>query len=227
MAKPADVIQIPNLDKEFVARRNRDGHWLLDRFHENIILMNKLAGSLPRKMPWQVYSVEGHNAVVSALQEKGLLGEAYRFHWQEMLDHIQAFGLLSAWRQTELASSAIWALRRNDPLCAALLSRAAIETTAKYAWFMSQFRPPLEAMIGKEELVIGKDLEKELLKTLWASRLEDTEEIYRPTNIVTVIGHITKKIHIRKTWAPATPIFVRWPTPTWLDAQSICRVTAG
>jgi hypothetical protein len=154
MAKPADVIQIPNLDKEFVARRNRDGHWLLGRFHENIILMNKLAGSLPRKMPWQVYSVEGHNAVVSALQEKGLLGEAYRFHWQEMLDHIQAFGLLSAWRQTELASSAMWALRRNDPLCAALLSRAAIETTAKYAWFMSQFRPPLVAtIVGKKKPV--------------------------------------------------------------------------
>jgi hypothetical protein len=190
MARSADLIQIPNLDKEFVARRNPGGHWLLDRFHENIGFMNRLAASLPRKMPWRAYSVEEHNAVFSALQERGLFGEAYRFHWQEMLDAIQAFGLLSAWRQTELASSAIWALRRNDPLCAALLSRAAIETAANYAWFMSKYRAPLEGMIGREELDVGKELETELLKTLWASRLEDTEEIYRPTSIVTVLGHI-------------------------------------
>src|SRR5262245_45430116 len=117
MARSAELIQIPNLDKEFVARRNPNSHWLLDRFHENIGVMNKLAASLPRKMPWRAYTVEGHKAVMSALGEEGRLGEAYRFHWQEMLDAIQAFGLLSAWRQAELASSAIWALRRNDPLC--------------------------------------------------------------------------------------------------------------
>jgi hypothetical protein len=122
---------------------------------------------------------------------------AYRLLWQDMLDQVEAYGLLSAWRLTELVSSAVWAIRRNDPLCAAIMARAALETSANYAWFQTKFRPGIEAAIGKlaDKIIIDTGpLEDELLKTLWASRLENVEAFYNPQSIVTIIGHITKKI---------------------------------
>jgi hypothetical protein len=69
--------------------------------------------------------------------------------------------------------------------------------SANYAWFQTKFRPGIEAAIGKlaDKIIIDTGpLEDKLLKTLWASRLENVEAFYNPQSIVTIIGHITKKI---------------------------------
>jgi hypothetical protein len=119
----------------------------------------------------------------------------YRLAWQDMLDQVQAFGMLSVLRLIELVSSAVWAIRRDDPLCAAIMARAAMETTASYSWFQTKVRPAIESCIGKAELFIDfRELEEELLKTLWACRLEEAEKYLNPINIVTIIGHIARKI---------------------------------
>ena len=91
-------------------------------------------------------------------------------------------------------SSAVWGIRRNDTLCAAIMARAALETTASYAWFQTTMRPGIDAVIGKDMIIDFGPLEDEILKTLWASRLEDADAFYKPTNIVTIIDHITKKV---------------------------------
>jgi hypothetical protein len=75
--------------------------------------------------------------------------DAYRLAWLDILDQGEAFGLLSAYRLTELVSSAVWAIRRNDPLCTAIMARAALETSACYVWFQMKMRPGIDAAIGK------------------------------------------------------------------------------
>src|SRR5271166_4308045 len=111
-----------------------------------------------------------------------------------MLGQIQEFGLLTAWRLTEVASAAVWAIRRDDPVCAAIMARAAIETAASYAWFQSKVRPAIDTFVEQNTIGHIEDLEDELLKTLFASRSEEVEKFYNPTNIVTIIGHISSKI---------------------------------
>jgi hypothetical protein len=194
MVRRAERIHIPNLDPKFILDRNSRSNWWVAQFNENISLLNRLAGNLPKSLPWRKRTVEQLKAEVDQLRALGLRMDAYKLAWQDMLDQIQAFGLLSAWRLVELVSSAIWATRRNDPLCAAIMARAALETSASYAWFQTRIRPGIDAVIGKDQFVDFEQLEIEILKTLWASRLEDVEEFYNPTNIVTIIGHITKKI---------------------------------
>jgi hypothetical protein len=57
-------------------------------------------------------------------------------------------------------------------------------------------RPAVDAAVGTlaEGLLVDLEpLETELLKTLWASRLEDVETLYNPTKIVTIVDHISKK----------------------------------
>ena len=54
----------------------------------------------------------------------------------------------------------------------------------------------LYALIRRGNQAVASNLRNSIssLKTLWASRLEDVEAFYNPTNIVTIIGHITKKV---------------------------------
>jgi hypothetical protein len=115
---------------------------------------------------------------------------------------IEAFSVMSAWRLAELTRSAVWAIRREDIVCAALMSRAALETAASYAWLKTEIRPGLET-IGQSDTPtlfkymeggVEKDLEHKLLKVVFASKLEEAEEFYKPTNILTLIQHIAKKI---------------------------------
>jgi len=139
--------------------------------------------------------VEQLKAEVAALHDNDRYLDGYRLAWQDMVEQVQAFGMLSTLRLTELVASAVWATRRNDPLCAAIMARAALETTASYARFQTMMRPAIEGAFGKfaeRNLVFGS-LETELLKTLWASRLEDAEKFYNPTSIVTIIDKITAK----------------------------------
>ena len=74
------------------------------------------------------------------------------------------------------------------------MARAALETAASYAWFGTKFRAALDQLIDNNMMGIIDDLEDELLKTLFASRVADVEKFYNPTNIVTIVGHITKKV---------------------------------
>lgn len=194
MVRAAKRIHIPNLDPKFVRDRNPDGNWVVKQFNENVSMLDELVGNLPRSLPWHPRTVEQLKAETNRLYDLGRPLDAYRLAWQDILDQVQAFGLLSTWRLTELVSSAVWAIRRNDPLCAAIVARAALETSASYAWFQSKVRPSIDDVIGKDQIVAFEQLEDEILKTLWASRLEETGDFYNPTNIVTIIGHITRKV---------------------------------
>lgn len=194
VVRPSKQVHIPKLDPKFVRERNPDDNWVVERFNENISMLDDVAGSLPISLPWRCRTVAQLKAETDRLYRLGRPLEAYRLAWQDILDQVQAFGLLSAWRLTEIVSSAVWAIRRNDPLCAAIMARAALETSASYAWFQTTTRPSIEDVIGKDMFINFGPLEDTILETLWASRLKDTESFYTPKNILTIIGHITKKV---------------------------------
>lgn len=166
MAQGARRIHIPNLDHKFVRDRNPDGNWIVERFNENISSLDKLAGNLPRSLPWRQRTVEQFKAERDQLYALGRPLAASRLAWQDMLDQAQAFGLLSVWRLIELVSSAVWAIRRNDPLCAAIMARAALETTASYAWFQTKMRPGIDAVIGKD-MILETRQQQERLIAMW------------------------------------------------------------
>ena len=113
MPRAAQRIHIPNLDPKFVRDRNPNGNSWVGQFNENISLLDELAGNLPKSLPWRHRTPEQFKAEAGGLLALHRPLAAYRLTWQDMLDQVQAFGLLSAWRLTELVSSAVWAIRRN------------------------------------------------------------------------------------------------------------------
>jgi hypothetical protein len=185
-------IHIPNFDKRFVADRNPDKYWLIERTIENIDVFNSFVENLPRDLPWEYQTTDDFKASTSKHIHSGDFSKVVKLWWTDMLGQIQAFGLTSAWRLAETLSSAVWALKRKDVICAALMARSCIETVSAYSVFASKVRPTLNEIIVKKSFAIVADLESELLKTMFASRLEGTENFYIPTNIITIIGKIEK-----------------------------------
>jgi hypothetical protein len=82
------------------------------------------------------------------------------------------------------------------------MSRAALETTAAYAWFQTEVRPALEKVAESNSPILVKyqeqdkviDLEHKLLKVVFASNLEDAEKYCNPRRIGKIIGDIAKKV---------------------------------
>ena len=103
MVRAAQRIQIPNLDANFVAARNPDNNWLIDRFVENIDTLNQLAANLPKKALWDFRTAEEFILMPALIPEANRERKQLQLWWKDMLGQIQAFGLLPAWRLTEVA----------------------------------------------------------------------------------------------------------------------------
>ena len=85
-------------------------------------------------------------------------------------------------------------------MCASLLARSALETAAAYL----DAARTVSATINKQspfvdpdlelrtQYVTSTDLEEYSLKTIFSSRLKSSDDIYSPTNIVTIISRLSK-----------------------------------
>jgi hypothetical protein len=190
---------VPPIEKYLLAQLRDPSNWFLEITKENIDWFNRVLDSVPRKYKWEFLNVEAFHHLVKSLEEKLpeeiAARDLYRLFWKDILGQIEAFSVMTAWRLGEIARSAVWAIRRNDVVCAAVMSRAALETAAAYAWFQTEIRPALDK-IGTEDvpILMTKDLEEKLLKVIYASSLEDSEAFYRPERIGRIIDKIATQI---------------------------------
>ncbi len=199
MARKSIPQFIPPIEKSLLKRLHTQENWMIERTAENIERFNELLNSIPREYPWEFRSAEAFERIGNTLESEI---EIYQHYWRDMLGQIEAFSVMSAWRLAEISRSGVWALRRGDVLCAAIMSRAGLETAASYAWFQSEVRPALEQLaqqktpgfIKYEENGLIKDLEDKLLKVVFASKRPNAENFYNPVNIVTIIEKISKKV---------------------------------
>jgi hypothetical protein len=103
------------------------------------------------------------------------------------------------------------------------MSRAALETAAAYAWLQTEIRPALEqfaaadtpTQIKYDDQGVIKDLEEKLLKVVYASKLRESGPFYNPTNIVTIIGKIAKKIPQQEIVADTYYFLCEVAHPNW------------
>ena len=163
---------------------------------------------------WRFRTDEAFHAAMMEIAPGDLL-EANRLYWRDQLGLCEAYAILSTWRTVDLARGCIWALARSDIVGAALMARSALENSAQLLDTSRSISATLvgdtvaaalteEAEdVGKQKLldpsvdfrkamVISEDFEKLLSKTLFATRLPGSEEIFKPTNIVTIIDRIIK-----------------------------------
>ena len=112
-----------------------------------------------------------------------------KLFWGDVLEQLEAFRVLSAWRALNLAKLTVKLLNKREFLGSATLARALMETAASQYHFAFQFKRVAEAAIsGSGNL---QEVEELLLRVLFASKEES--EIYKPTNIITKIKFASEK----------------------------------
>jgi hypothetical protein len=184
----------------------------------NLNLFNKLLATIPRDYSWNFVTVEAFRDLANRIVTTGRASDLYCHYWRDMIGQIEAFSIMSAWRLAEITRSAVWATRRDEVLCAAVMSRAALETAASYAWFQTEVRPAIEKIGRGDTPTTVPDLENKVL-VVFASRQEDQEEFYSLTNILTIIGHITKKIPGQEVLAETYEALCEVSHPNWMGRQ--------
>jgi len=127
MAGKSNPQFVPPIEKSLLKRLHTSDSWILDSARENIDRFNKLLNSVPRDYPWEFMSAEAFKRIAASIDSPTAL---YRHYWHDMLRQIDAYSVMSAWRLAEIGRSGVWALRRGDVVCAAIMSRAALETAA-------------------------------------------------------------------------------------------------
>jgi hypothetical protein len=118
-----------------------------------------------------------------------------RLYWEDMLKTCEAYTVMASWRIVELARSCVWALGREDILCAAIVARSALESTAQFVHSARTTSATLDSCAQadfRKDVITSSELETELIKTVFASRLPSSEKIYNPTNILTVLKHVSE-----------------------------------
>lgn len=130
-------------------------------------------------------------------------------YWRDQLGNWEAYSLMNTLRVIDLARSCVWALARQDALCATLVARSALETAAAFVDTARTVSATISGPTTERKpsaildpavdlrwtVVVNNPLEQYSLKTIFASRLPESETVYNPTNIVTIITRISK------TWA--------------------------
>jgi hypothetical protein len=215
MAAKGKLRFVPPIETSLLKRLHAPDNFFLETAKENIERFNALLNSVPPNYTWEFLTADAFKELSASLPKKlpddKAVAEVYRLYWHDMLGQIEAFSIMNAWRLGEVARSAVWALRRDDVICAAVMSRAALETAAAYAWLQTEIRPALDqigaadspTIIKYDDQGVIKDLEDKLVKVVYASKLKGQEPFYNPTNIVTIIEKIAKKIPEQEPMAEA------------------------
>jgi hypothetical protein len=205
-SKPNKADQIPHVPKEILLRVLPSDNPFVTDADGMIGMLNALSGTLPRRYGWRYRTADAFEAEMAEIAATAT--DAFPLnvlYWQDQLGNWEAYSLMNTLRVIDLARSCVWALARKDAVCASLLARSALETSAAFvdaARMVSMTisgtteRKPSAILDVAVDLrktpVVSADLEQYSLKTIFASRLPESETIYNPTNIVSIITRISK-----------------------------------
>ena len=199
MSAPNKADLIPPVPKEVLRRILPSDNPFVTDANGMIGRLNTLSGNLPRRYGWRYRSADGYKAeldgIVATATDALPINALY---WRDQLGNWEAYSFMNTLRVIDLTRSCVWALAREDPVCASLLARAALETAAAFVDAARTVNKTIKnslldpAVDLRTTGVISSELEQYSLKTIFASRLPESETIYNPTNIVTIITRISK-----------------------------------
>jgi len=202
-----ELINIPRLPPEASSLARASSNPWVQRANSHVELLNGIASKLPREYKWKFRNVEAFTSEVEVLAK--IANDALpvnRFVWADHIQSCETYSLMSIWRAVDLARGCVWAIARGEVVAAALLSRSGIETAAQFA---DLARRTVATLIGttredgkgrlldpeidlRKTVVASEDFERLILKTLFATRLDVSEEVYKATNALTLIQNASR-----------------------------------
>jgi hypothetical protein len=191
---------IPQVPREVLRRILPSENPFVTNVNEKIGVLNVVSAKLPHQYRWRFRTAEAMTSELAQIARGDCLA-VNLLYWRDQLGNWEAYSLMNTFRVIDLARSCVWALGREDTVCASLLARAGLETAAA---FLDVARVVAGAIEGGPlldptvdlggNIVISEELEQFSLKTIFAVRLPEFEKIYSPTNILTIITRVSELI---------------------------------
>jgi hypothetical protein len=228
--KPNKTDPIPRVPKDVFRRILPSDNPFITDADYMIGQLNALSGKLPRRYGWRYRTAEGMRAEMAEIAATATdTFPMNALYWRDQLGNWEAYSLMNTLRVIDLARSCVWALARQDTVCASLLARSALETAAAFVDAARTVSATIMGPTGEEKpgpildpavdlrttCVISEELESYSLKTIFASRLPESETIYNPTNIATIITRISK-VHAQEFVLPTYGVLCEAAHPNLL-----------
>ena len=189
------VTFVPTVQSTLLSRHGNDDGWIRDT-NQHIKGFTQWVSHFPPSYEWHYRTSEAFGAEYRQLATAGAaVGTLNRLYWLDTLQNCQAYTFMTVWRTVELARGAVQAIRKNECAVAATVARATLEGVAQYLDTARTLSATLE-QITLDDLyrhtVTSEKLERYLVKTIFASRLPESEDIYCPTNILTILKRLSR-----------------------------------
>lgn len=207
MPSPNKTNSIPPLPKGILRQLQASESPFVAGANDMIGQLNTLSKKLPHRYGWRYRTVEAMNSEMATIESTAVDALPLNtLYWRDQLSNWEAYSLMNTFRIIDLARSCVWAVARKDAVCASLLARSTLETAAA---FVDAARTVSATIIGptaeskpspiidpdvdlRKVVITSEELERISLKTIFASRLPESDAIYSPTNIVTIITRVSK-----------------------------------
>lgn len=146
--------------------------------------------NIPTEYGWRRSDVENIKYQVEKATTPGIINKIF---WLDQLKNIEAYSIISFWRGVELVKSAIRCLNVKEIISSAVLTRSAIELSCLYLTNANIIDKNLgQLQFPSNTVVVSEELEKLILKMMWATRLNDPEPHLKQINILTIIQKLAK-----------------------------------
>ena len=192
---PPGVTFVPTLPNSLL-KRHEDADGWIQRINQHISEFNQWVSHFPPDYEWHFRTSEAFGAEYRQLAAAGAtVGTLNRLYWLDTLQNCQAYTFMTVWRTVELSRSAVQAIRKNECVVAAIVARAALEGVAQYLDTARTLTATLEQVSPDDlyrQAVASEELERYLVKTIFSSRLPESEDFYSPTNILTILTRISR-----------------------------------
>lgn len=145
---------------------------------------------IPAKYGWRFTSTD---ALESQMQKAGL-PEVNALYWQDMARNIEAYGVMVVWRAVEVIKVALTSINEGIVLAPAILSRSLLEIAATSLLHANRISRAVDALESVEPggLVLCKELDELVLKMIHGTRLKESPEGLKQTNIMTTLEKLSK-----------------------------------
>lgn len=163
------------------------------RLPEVIEELQAIADKLPARYGWRFKTADAFSAEASSPNLS--IADLNALYWRDTLALAEAYSVMAVWRMVDICQSAVRAIEEENVVPSCILARSALESAVQFVHDARTVSATLDEICNVDlhnQIAVSSELEQILVRTVFSSRLTGTEEIYRSTNVLTVIDKIAK-----------------------------------
>jgi hypothetical protein len=186
----AKIITFPQFSENLVKFCNASSEEYIRAAPQGIRDFFDLDCALGDEKQWVIFELEAFKKKVTEQSGSRNMNQLY---WTDQARILEAYGHITVWRTSDLLKSSIRALNAGDILGPSVIARALLELSSSFLSLSTQISKTFrDAEFPKDTVVACEELEERLLKSIWGSRLKQTPEHLKQTNVLTTIEKLSK-----------------------------------